>query len=129
MGQCNYYLLKADNYSIATENVACAGSISESLNLPKSIANEFPSCTKSVMIFVGDKMLHLKQHFEIIFDQQLIDNLPFTNAAFSVRKASSIFVIVRLSNGLEIWWDGLNRVYLDAPAYLRGHTQVKSRNF
>lgn len=29
MGQCNYYLLKGDNYSIETENVACAGAISE----------------------------------------------------------------------------------------------------
>lgn len=29
MGKCNYYLLKGNNYSIESENVACSGAISE----------------------------------------------------------------------------------------------------
>lgn len=29
MGQCTYYLVKTDNFSIEAENVACTGSISE----------------------------------------------------------------------------------------------------
>ncbi|CAH0555063.1 unnamed protein product [Brassicogethes aeneus] len=28
MGQCNYYLVKHDNFTIEAENIACAGSIS-----------------------------------------------------------------------------------------------------
>lgn len=29
MGKCNYYMIKGDNYSVETENVACSGAISE----------------------------------------------------------------------------------------------------
>lgn len=35
MGQCTYYLVKADNFTVEAENVACAGSISQvSLLIP-----------------------------------------------------------------------------------------------
>lgn len=29
MGQCNYYLVKHENFTIEAENVACAGAISQ----------------------------------------------------------------------------------------------------
>lgn len=29
MGQCSYYLVKHDNFTIEAENVACAGAISQ----------------------------------------------------------------------------------------------------
>lgn len=30
----------------------------------------------------------------------------------------------KLPNGVEIWWDGVTRVYIDMPAKLRGKTKV-----
>jgi hypothetical protein len=35
-----------------------------------------------------------------------------------------ICVSVELPNGLELWWDGVTRVYIDAPAKFRGKTKV-----
>lgn len=32
MGQCSYYLVKGDNFSIEAENIACTGAISEVFN-------------------------------------------------------------------------------------------------
>jgi hypothetical protein len=31
---------------------------------------------------------------------------------------------VDLPNGLEVWWDGVTRVYIDAPARFQGNTKV-----
>jgi hypothetical protein len=31
---------------------------------------------------------------------------------------------VELPNGLEIWWDGVTRVYIDVPASFQGNTKV-----
>lgn len=37
MGQCSYYLVKNDNFTIEAENVACAGSISQVGNVAKTL--------------------------------------------------------------------------------------------
>lgn len=37
-----------------------------------------------------------------------------------IRIASSIFLIVQLPNGLEIWWDGISRIYINAPPEFHG---------
>lgn len=35
---------------------------------------------------------------------------------------------VDLPNGLEVWWDGITRVYIDAPARFQGNTKVQGIN-
>lgn len=32
--------------------------------------------------------------------------------------------VVELPNGVEIWWDGVTRVYVDVPASFQGKTKV-----
>ena len=41
MGQCSYYLMKGDNYSIEAENVPCSGAISEVGSPLMSLVNFF----------------------------------------------------------------------------------------
>lgn len=32
--------------------------------------------------------------------------------------------LVELPNGVEVWWDGFTRVYIDVPSKLQGKTMV-----
>jgi hypothetical protein len=36
-----------------------------------------------------------------------------------------LLIAVDLPNGLEVWWDGVTRVYIDAPASFQGNTKVQ----
>lgn len=35
-------------------------------------------------------------------------------------------VTVKLPNGIEVWWDGLTRAYIDLPAEFKEKTRVSS---
>ncbi|KAJ9596531.1 hypothetical protein L9F63_012430, partial [Diploptera punctata] len=123
MGKCSYYLMKGDNYSIEAENVACAGAISEAMNFPAQSSSEFPSCTKAITIRLGEHIIRLKQGREVLVNGQEVSKLPFTAAGAYIHPISSIFLMVELPNGLEVWWDGVTRVYIDAPAKFRDNTK------
>ncbi|XP_044578140.1 hemocytin isoform X1 [Cotesia glomerata] len=122
MGQCNYYLLKGDNYSIETENIACAGAISEAMGLSRSSMDE-TSCTKSVTIRWNEILIKLKQNNQVLINGEDITKLPVMLSGVKIKIASSIFIVVNVPNGLEIWWDGISRVYVNAPADFRGKTK------
>lgn len=128
MGKCSYYLLKTDNISVEAENVACPGSISEEMNLGPS-GVDMPSCTKSVTINVknGDvgKTIKLKQGRQILVDGFEINKLPIKvlDGVIKIRQASSTMILVTSEEGLKVWWDGVTRVYIDAPAIYRGNTK------
>lgn len=34
---------------------------------------------------------------------------------------------VELPNGVEVWWDGVTRAYIDAPSKFKGQTKVKKQ--
>lgn len=129
MGKCSYYLLETDNFTIEAENVACPGSISEAMSFgPSGI--DLPSCTKSVSINImqgGDKIrsIKLKQGRAVLVDGMEISRLPIKvlEGVLTVRQASSTMILVALYDGLKIWWDGMSRVYIDAPASYRGKTK------
>lgn len=128
MGKCSYYLLKRDNFSIEAENVACPGSISESMNFsPAGV--DMPSCTKSVTINVlhdnKTKSIKLKQGGQVLIDGYEITKLPLKifDGLMRIRHASSIMMLVAFKDGLKVWWDGMTRVYIDAPASYHGKTQ------
>ncbi|XP_069683352.1 hemocytin isoform X2 [Periplaneta americana] len=123
MGKCSYYLLKGDNYSIEAENVACAGAISEAMNFAPQKSSEYPSCTKTVTIRMNGHTIKLKQGREVLVDEQDVSQLPFTAAGAYIHIVSSIFLMVDMPNGLQIWWDGVTRVYIDAPASFQGKTK------
>ncbi|XP_071447163.1 hemocytin-like [Hetaerina americana] len=123
MGKCSYHLVKGDNYSIEAENVACAGSISEAMNFPVSIASGLPSCTKALKIFYGGHVIKLKQNREVILNGEEITEVPYSQDGINIRMVSSLFLMVELSNGLEVWWDGVTRAYVDAAASLQGQTK------
>jgi len=65
-----------------------------------------PSCVKTVTITFKDTFIKLK--FPILFD------------GARIRIASSIFMVIHLPNALEVWWDGVSRVYINAPAEFHG---------
>lgn len=123
MGQCSYYLVKTTNVSIEAENVACAGSISEAMNFPVSISAGLPSCTKTVTIKMNGQTIKLKQNHGIVVNGRDINKIPHTVAGITIRSVSSIFLLVELPNGLEVWWDGMTRAYIDIPANFKEKTK------
>ncbi|XP_046389468.1 hemocytin isoform X2 [Ischnura elegans] len=123
MGKCSYHLVKGDNFSIEAENVACAGSISEAMNFPVSISSGLPSCTKALKIQFGGHIIKLKQNREVIFNGEEITEVPYSHDGIRIRMVSSIFLMVELPIGLEVWWDGATRAYVDAAASLQGQTK------
>lgn len=124
MGKCSYTLMKAKNYSIDQENIACSGAISQAMGL--SVGPGTPSCTRSVTITIGDAYkIKLKENKVVtINNEEVTDQLPLLipHAAY-IRFASSIFLQVELPDLVEIWWDGATRVYVKAPSELYGKTK------
>lgn len=128
MGKCSYYLLKRDNFTIEAENVACPGSISEVMSFGASKGVDLPSCTKSVTIKIlgkEPKVIQLRQGRQLVVDGTEITKLPIKifDGLMRIRHASSIITLVAFRDGLKVWWDGMTRVYIDAPASYRGQTQ------
>lgn len=92
MGQCNYYLVKHNNFTIEAENVACAGSISQAMNFPISVSSGLPSCTKTVTIRINGQNIKLKQNHDIVINGQDINRIPYEIAGVKIRAVSSIFI-------------------------------------
>eukprot|EP00095_Tigriopus_kingsejongensis_P005163 maker-scaffold237_size242172-snap-gene-0.16 protein:Tk05163 transcript:maker-scaffold237_size242172-snap-gene-0.16-mRNA-1 annotation:"PREDICTED: hemocytin" len=127
MGQCSYHLVKASNFSIEVENVACSGSVSESMNYPKSTLSMFPSCTKSVTLHLGGKSIKLKQNLEVLVDGVEV-RVPMAVKTLLgqvlISRASSLFQRVILPNSIQIWWDGYARLHVDAPGEFKDTNQL-----
>lgn len=81
---------------------------------------DVPSCTKSVTIRSGTVSIKLKQNRQILVNGEDVTKLPIKVGDMKLRIASSIFLIVNMPNGLEVWWDSVSRVYINAPADFRG---------
>lgn len=79
-----------------------------------------PSCTKAVTVHFKDTSIKLKQNRQITVNGDEVTKLPMLLEGARVRLASSIFLVVNLPNDLEIWWDGMTRVYINAPAKFHG---------
>lgn len=79
-----------------------------------------PSCTKTVTIRFNDVAIKLKQNRQILVNGEDVTKLPMLAGGSMVRIISSIFIAVELPNGLEVLWDGISRVYVNAPAHFRG---------
>lgn len=85
-----------------------------------STTSDAPSCTKTVTIRVNDVTIKLKQNRELLVNGEEVSKLPVLSGGVEVRVASSIFIIAKLPNGIEVWWDGISRVYVNAPAEFHG---------
>lgn len=81
-----------------------------------------PSCTKSVTINFKDTVIKLKQNRQITINGDEIIKFPILFNGARIRIASSIFVVIQLPNALEVWWDGVSRVYINAPAEFHGNS-------
>ncbi|KAJ3643777.1 hypothetical protein Zmor_026489 [Zophobas morio] len=123
MGQCSYYLVKTPTFSIEAENVACAGSISEAMNLPSTVASGLPSCTKTVTVRIFGQTIKLKQNHDVVVNGQDVTKLPYEISGVTIRSVSSIFIQVELPNGMLVWWDGVTRAYIDIPAKFQEKTK------
>uniref|UniRef100_A0A1I8Q8K8 Hemocytin n=1 Tax=Stomoxys calcitrans TaxID=35570 RepID=A0A1I8Q8K8_STOCA len=126
MGKCSYYLLKTSNLSVEAENVACSGAISENLNFA---AAENPSCTKSVTVKFVQKngvatSIKLDQGLAAQINGKELTKFPkiLGSGEVLIRRASSSFITVEFPDGIRIWWDGVSRVYIDAPPSYRDQT-------
>ncbi|XP_076276507.1 hemolectin isoform X2 [Lasioglossum baleicum] len=120
MGKCKYYLMKGEDYSIEGENVPCSGAITESMGL---VPSDAPSCTKTVTINYKETCIKLKQNGRVSINGDDLIVFPTVIGGVRIRVASSIFLVVALPNGLEIWWDGISRVYINAPPEFHGKTR------
>lgn len=94
MGTCSYYLIKTDDLSIETENVACPGSISADIS-PAYAVSDMPSCTKSVTINFQDMSIKLKLGKIVTVDGVEIKKFPkgLINGLVKIREASSTFIL------------------------------------
>nr|XP_045582104.1 hemocytin-like isoform X3 [Procambarus clarkii] len=122
MGMCSYYLVQGEDFSIEAENTPCAGTISDNMHIQNAEVVHFPSCTKSVTIRIGKTVIHLKQRREITVNGNELRKLPTWVKGAYIKNPSNLFVLVELTNGLAVWWDGHSRVYVDAPAKFRDKT-------
>lgn len=114
------------------------------MNFPISVSSGLPSCTKAVTIKMGGQTIKLKQNHELVVNGQDTTKLPYNVAGMQIRTVSSIFTqgilllyifqkklciqflhLVELPNGVEVWWDGLTRAYVDVPASFQGKTKVQ----
>lgn len=129
MGKCSYYLMQTDDMTVEAENVVCSGAISENMNLLPSFSSELPSCTKSLTIKFKDngkmKTIKLKQGGFVLVDGFEVTKLPkeMANGGVRIIQASSTFILVDFQDGVRVWWDGITRAYIDAPASYRGKTK------
>ncbi|XP_031828807.2 hemolectin [Nomia melanderi] len=120
MGKCKYYLMKGDDYAIEGENVPCSGAITESMGL---VPTDAPSCTKTVTIDYKGTGIKLKQNGQVLMNGDDVTVYPTVVNGIRIRIASSIFLVTHLPNGLEIWWDGISRVYINAPPEFHDKTK------
>lgn len=79
-----------------------------------------PSCTKAIIINFKDTIIKLRQNRQITVNGDEIIKFPILINGARIRIASSIFLVINLPNNLEVWWDGMSRVYINAPAKLHG---------
>lgn len=84
------------------------------------IPSNAPSCTKTITINYKDTSMKLKQHRQVLINGNELTIFPTLINGIRIRIASSIFLIVQLPNGLEIWWDGISRIYINAPPEFHG---------
>lgn len=115
----------------------------QAMNFPTSVASGLPSCTKTVTVKYRQQVIKLKQNHEVVVNGMDLATIPYKVPGITVRSVSSIFligkrlpsiflsynftlvVVVELSNGVAVWWDGLTRAYVDVPASFRGQTKVQ----
>lgn len=58
--------------------------------------------------------------------EQFLPSFYLVNKFLNIAEKLNIYsFLVELPNGIQIWWDGLTRAYVDAPAAFMGKTQVK----
>lgn len=93
------------------------------MNFPASISSGLPSCTKTVTIRYGGHVIKLKQNHDVVINGQDITKIPYKIGNIKIRSTSSIFLLVELPNGVEVWWDGVTRAYIDVPASFKGKTK------
>jgi hypothetical protein len=60
--------------------------------LPVS-TSEYPSCTKTITIHLGEHNIKLKQGREVLVDGQEVLKFPFTAAGAYIHIVSSIFLV------------------------------------
>lgn len=68
--------------------------------------------------------IDLKQGRKVFVNDASFENLPreLSKGLVKIRHASSTFLVVDFQDGFKVWWDGMTRVYLDAPPKYRGKT-------
>lgn len=127
MGKCSYTLLKSGHITIDAENVACSGQISADHGFARV---DQPACTKSVTITLRNgtqqrnDRIRLEQGRVVTVNGELVKRLPVRifGGVVRIREASSFMLTVTLYDGLQIWWDGVTNVYIDAPPAYRNRT-------
>ncbi len=82
-----------------------------------------PSCTKTISVRYSSVSVVLSLGPSVSLEggrEISLADLPKSiqtvdGAAVTVRRRSSVFVSVLLPGGVEVWWDGRARLYVDAP--------------
>ena len=121
MGQCQYTMVKHQDFEIINENHQCDGFRPTEILRTHYEINNPPTCTKAVIIKMNNRTVKLKQRKEVMFEGEEQTRLPalFDNG-ISVRVSSSLWLTASLPQGVTVWWDGASRAYYDVPGSLKG---------
>ena len=63
------------------------------MNFPASVISQFPSCTKSVTVKVGNTVVKMQQNREVFVNGVQQTLLPVWINEIYIKKASNLFVI------------------------------------
>ncbi|CAB0034806.1 unnamed protein product [Trichogramma brassicae] len=118
-GKCSYYLVKGDDFNVIAVNGICDYGVvfGDRDALPGE-----PTCTRSVKINWASTTIELMRDRRVFVDgSEVTGQLPVTVAGKAiVRHISSSRVLVRLPVGLDVIWDGVYDVNINAAEKLRG---------
>jgi hypothetical protein len=114
-GDCTYVLARGYGelaWEILIQNHDCSGTV----------------CGRSVIIRINGEDCKLIAG-GALHASDSVTSLPYHGDGFVIEKITTIFHKITLDNGMTILWDKLDRVYIRAPAELKGTISGLCGNF
>ncbi|KAF4531557.1 hypothetical protein B566_EDAN013560 [Ephemera danica] len=112
---CPLVLLKTGTLSVVSKPGRCA--------------DKNGKCARPLKIVMDKVTVELQSNKEATFNGQKITSFPYEQRGVNLRSASTDFIVVRLDNSVEVWWDGGSRVYIDVPGRLFETTKALCGTF
>ncbi|KAF4518674.1 hypothetical protein B566_EDAN002708, partial [Ephemera danica] len=111
--RCKYCVLKDDDFSIVTDDVE----------------TELLKHSRSLQINMPGMMVRLLPNKRVTVNGETIKDLPYQHLRIKIWHASSVYILARLWNGVEIQWDGETRANVYVPPTFYNETKGLFGNY